>query len=193
MPDEPTFESVDAIKKHYGKAIKDAEDADKPALQLQQAEAIATFAEQKAAAAERKGWLRDALEEFPAAKDFPELVTGDTEEAIKASAKATAERVTKLTANAPNDAADKLYGEPIRPGGGTPPPPRQSDDEKFIGDFQARWNANDANSGREDGGVTKAEIDRYVKLLAGNHLSVQLAENSRIPAVRAALASVKPK
>jgi hypothetical protein len=190
MPDQE-FENVEAIKKFYGKQIKDAEDADKPALQLAQAEAIAEFADKRAAAAERKGWLRDALEEFPAAKDFPELVTGDTEEAIKASAKATAERVSKLTANVQTP-ADKLYGldEPIRPGGGTPPAPRQSDDEKFIADFQQRWNNNGANSGE---GVTKVEIDRYVKMLAGANIAAHLAENSRIPAVRAALASVKPK
>lgn len=191
MADEPTFESVEAIKKHFGKQIKDAEDAEKPALQLAQAEAIASFADARAAAAERKGWLRDALEEFPAAKDFPELVTGDTEEAIKASAKATAERVTKLTAGAPNAAADALYGaDPIRPGGGTPPPPRVSDDEKFISDFQSRWNDKGANGGA---GVTKVEIDKYVKLIAGANIAAHLAENSRIPAVRTALASAKPK
>lgn len=190
MPDEPTFESVDAIRKHYGKAIKDAEDADKPALQLAQAEAIANFADARAAAAERKGWLRDALEEFPAAKDFPELITGDTEEAIKASAKATADRVAKLTAGAPNDAAEKLYGEPIRPGGGTPPPPRENDNDKFIHDFEARWNEKGANGGK---GVTKQEIDRYVQMRAGANISAHLAENSRIPAVRTALASAKPK
>jgi hypothetical protein len=190
MADEPTFESVEAIKKHFGKQIKDAEDAEKPALQLAQAEAIAEFADKRAAAAERKGWLRDALDEFPAAKDFPELVTGDTEEAIKASAKATAERVTKLTANTPTE-ADKLYGnEPIRPGGGTPPAPRQSDDEKFINDFQQRWNDKGANGGA---GVTKVEIDRYVKMIAGANIAAHLAENSRIPAVRTALASAKPK
>jgi hypothetical protein len=189
MADEQ-FESVEAIRKSFGKQIKDAEDADKPALQLAQAEAIAEFADKRAAAAERKGWLRDALDEFPAAKDFPELITGSTEEEIKASAKATSERVAKLTAGNANPEADKLYGEPIRPGGGTPPPPRQSDDEKFIGDFQKRWNENGANGGA---GVTKVEIDKYVKLIAGTNIAAHLAENSRIPAVRTALAGAKPK
>jgi len=187
MPDQE-FESVEAIKKFYGKQIKDAEDADKPALQLAQAEAIANFADARATAAERKVWLREALDEFPAAKDFPELVTGTTAEEIKASAKATADRVAKLTAG--NAEADRLYGEPIRPGGGTPPPPRQTDDEKFINDFQRRWNEKNANGG---GGVTQSEINRYVQLLAGTHVAAHLAENSRIPAVRTALKEAAPK
>lgn len=190
MPDQE-FDSVEAIRKHYGKQIKDAEEPDKPALQLAQAEAIADFADKRAAAAERKVWLKEALEEFPAARDFPELISGNTEAEIKASAKATAERVAKLTAAAGNPAADEFYGkELIRPGNGSPPPPRQSDDEKFISDFQRRWNAKNANGGE---GVSKAEIDRYVQLLAGTHVAAHLAENSRIPAVRTALAAAKPK
>src|SRR5487761_848473 len=171
MPDEPTFESVEAIRKHFGKAIKDAEDADKPALQLAQAEAIATFSDQRAAAAERKVWLKEALEEFPAAKDFPELVTGDTEEAIKASAKATAERVAKLTTNVPTP-ADKLYGEPIRPGGGTPPPPRETDDAKFVKDFEVRYNDPAAS-------YSVAEAQRYAKILASTSVIKSMAENSQ--------------
>jgi len=172
MPDDPTFESVEAIRKHYAKQIKDAEDADKPALQLAQAEAIASFSDARAAAAERKVWLKDALDEFPAAKDFPELVTGDTEEAIKASAKATAERVGKLTAGNSNPEADRIYGDPIRPGGGTPPPPRQTDDEKFVKDFETRYND-------PAGSYSKAEAERYAKVLASTSVLKSLAENSQ--------------
>ena len=190
MPDQE-FESVEAIKKFYGKQIKDAEEADKPALQLAQAEAIAEFADRRAAVAERKVWLKEAMEKYPDAAEIPELVTGSTQEEIEASAKATAERVGKMKAAAGNPAADDFYGkEPIRPGNGSPPPPRQSDDEKFIADFQRRWNAKNANGGE---GVSKSEIDRYVQLLAGTHVAAHLAENSRIPAVRTALASAKPK
>jgi hypothetical protein len=170
MPEE--FENVEAIRKFYGKQIKDAEDADKPALQLAQAEAIANFSDARASAAERKVWLKDALEEFPAAKDFPELVTGDTEEAIKASAKATAERVTKLTANNPNPEADRLYGDPIRPGGGTPPPPRQTDDEKFVKDFETRYND-------PAGAYSIAEAKRYATILASTSVIKSMAENSQ--------------
>lgn len=193
MADE-TFESVEAIRKHFGKLIKDAEDPDKPSLQLQQAEAIAAFSDARAAAAERKGWLRDALDKYPAAKELPELVTGSTQEEIEASAAKVHERVQKLTAasaaSAGDDAARKLYGDPITPGQGTPPPPRASDDEKFIADFQKRYNDNNANGG---GGVTQTEIRRYVQLLAGSHIATHLAENSRIPAVRGALAPLKAK
>jgi hypothetical protein len=172
MADEPTFENVEAIRKFYGKQIKDAEDADKPALQLAQSEAIATFNEARAVAADRKLWLKDALDEFPAAKDFLELVTGDTEEAIKASAKATAERVAKLTANNPNPEAERLYGDPVRPGGGTPPPPRQTDDEKFVKDFETRYND-------PAGQYSKAEAERYAKVLASTSVIKSLAENSQ--------------
>ena len=177
------FESVEAIRKHFGKQIKDAEDADKPALQLAQTEAIATFHERRANESERKGWLRDALDKFPGAKEFPELITGSTQEEIEASAGKVAERVAKLTAASGADAAAarQLYGDPIAPGHGSPPPPRTNEEEKFIGDFQKRWNEHDA---RGNGGVTEAERDRYVQLLAGRHVAQNLINNSRIPAMR---------
>jgi hypothetical protein len=191
MPDE-AFDSVEAIRKHFGKLIKDAEEGDQPALKLQQAEAIAEFSDARAAAADRKAWVREAIDKFPGAKDFPELVTGTTAEEIEASAEKVQERVQKLAATntADDEGARKLYGDPIAPGTGTPPGPRKSDDEVFIADFQKRWNGNNANGGE---GVTKEEVNRYAKLLAGTHVAVHLAENSRIPAVRAALSSIKPK
>lgn len=172
MP-EPEFESVDAIRKHFGKQIKDAEDADKPALQLAQAEAIATFADARAAAAERKVWIKDALDEFPAAKQLPELVTGNTEDEIKASAKVVAERVTKMTAasNADDDAAAKLYGKPVN-GGGAPPPPRMNDNDKFVKDFEQRFND-------PAGSYSTQEAERYAKILAGTNVVRKMAQFSQ--------------
>jgi hypothetical protein len=173
MADEQTFESIEAIRKHFGKQLKDAEDADKPALQLAQAEAIATFSTQRADAAERKVWLKDALDEFPAAKQIPELVTGSTEEEIRASAKAVAERVAKMTAASTDEdeAAKRMYGAPIQ-GGGTPPGPRQSDDAAFVKDFEVRFN-DPAKA------YTLQEAEKYARILAGTQVTRAMAKNSQ--------------
>jgi hypothetical protein len=171
---EPDFDSVEAIRKFYGKQIKDAEDEAKPALQLAQAEAIATFSDRRAAEAERKVWIRDALDEFPPAKQLPELVTGNTEDEIKASAKAVAERVTKMTAasNADDDAAKKLYGPTGTNGGGAPPPPRSSENAAFVKDFEQRFN--DPN-----GQYSTQEVERYAKILSGTNVVRKMAQFSQ--------------
>jgi hypothetical protein len=172
MANEPEFDSVDAIRKFYGKQIKDAEDEAKPALQLSQAEAIAAFSERRAAESERKVWIKDALDEFPPAKQLPELVTGNTEEEIKASAKAVAERVTKMTTNADDDAAKKLYGPTGTNGSGTPPPPRSSDNAAFVKDFEQRFN--DPN-----GQYSTQEVERYAKILSGTNVVRKMAQFSQ--------------
>lgn len=89
-----------------------------------------------------------------------------------------------------DEAAKAHYGGAAPVGGGSPPGPRESTDDQFVHDFEQRWNENGVADGR---GVTKREIDRYVQLRVGANMIRHLADNSRIPAVRTALAQFKSK
>ena len=190
MADEE-FDSLDAIEKHFGKARKAVSDDEVAvkALSLEEREAKADFRERTAIQRELAGHRREALAAAGIPEDFHEFVTGNTPEEIDASVARVKGRVEKLTAGKTTDDAEavKLYGSPVQ-GGGAPPPPRDTDENKFIHDFESRWNENGANGGK---GVTKQEIDRYVQARTGANMTRHLRDNSRIPSVRAALASVK--
>ena len=175
MPDEQ-FESIDAIEKHYGKAIKAAgDDAEKVReLEIDRREAKADFRDQQSARRELDTHKRDAISKAGIPEDFHEFVTGDTPEAIDASVAKVKERLEKLTKaqTSDDDAAKRLYGAPAN-GGGQPPGPRTSEEEKWIEDFQKRFD--DPSST-----FSVQEVQRYAEKLGGAHLLHNLSETSRI-------------
>lgn len=191
MAEEIVFESLNDIEKHYGKARKAVSDDEVAvkALSLEEREAKADFRENAAIKRELDAHRRDALATAGIPEDFHDFVTGNTPEEIDASVAKVKTRIDKLTAGKTDDddAAAALYGKPVQ-GGGTPPPPRENDEDKFVHDFEKRWNGKGANGGE---GVTQPEIDRYVRTRTGANMTRHLRDNSRIPSVRAALASVK--
>jgi hypothetical protein len=82
------FASVEAIETEYEAAIKRAGDnlqivSD---LRVERAQALAEFKLRQVAEREKEIWRRDALHDFPLAKSFPQLITGQTEEEIRKSA-----------------------------------------------------------------------------------------------------------
>ena len=170
MADE-TFESIDAIEKHFGKLRKAASDDEEKvrSIALEEREAKADFREQSAIRRELAAVRKSALEGIP--EDFQEFVTGATPEEIDASAKKVKERIEKLTAGNAQQGAERLYGTPIGPGGGSPPPPRTTADEQWIADFQQRFSD-------PGGSVNMAEINQYVGKLGGAHLLHELARTS---------------
>lgn len=105
MPDEMTAEEVAA-------ALKERDDL-KAALQTQQ----------------RETWRAKALDEFKLAAKFADQISGDTEEAVKASAKQLHESIQALIQEAVDAAkpqheqaaARAAYGTPAAGGGGKPP------------------------------------------------------------------------
>src|SRR5258708_6738670 len=175
MADEE-FESLDALDKHYGRAIKAAGDdeAKVKELQLEQREARADFRDKQSARRELDAHRKAALAEAGIPEDFHEFVTGDTPEAIDASVKKIKERVEKLTSarNNEDDAAERLYGKPAN-GGGQPPPPRSSDEEKWLEDFQRRFES-------EGETFSVGEVKKYAEILGGHKLLHGLARNSQI-------------
>jgi len=107
-------------------------------------------------------------------EDFHEFVTGATTEQIDASVAKVKERIEKLTkAQADDDdAARRLYGEPAH-GGGQPPAPRSTDEEKWLDDFQKRFEDPSAN-------FSTQEVKRYTEILGGHKLLHGLARHSQI-------------
>lgn len=85
------------IEKSYDDAITKAKDAEvKMTLQAERAAAVAEFKLRAVAEREKALWTREALAEYPLAREFVDRVTGDTEDAIRESARALHERIEKL-------------------------------------------------------------------------------------------------
>lgn len=198
MPDEPTFDSIDALEKHFGKLKKAAGDDEAKVreIDLEMREAKADFREKAALFAALDAHRTKVLATAGIPEDFHEWVVGDTTEQIDASAAKVKERLEKLSANAPNAAADALYGtEPIRPGGGTPPPPRQSDRQKRIHESEVKINADTskraaARATRQDGRpasvpeLTAAEYAQYGQDILGRQVAHAWFRNSQNPTVQ---------
>jgi hypothetical protein len=173
MADELTFESLDAIEKHFGKLKKAAgDDAEAvKALGLEEREAKADFRDKAAAKRELDAHRKELLTGSDLPDEAKELVQGGSIEELDASFAKIKAMAEKLRAASSDDAAAKLYGnDAIRPGGGTPPGARTPENEKWIADFQERFT---------NGQVSKQEIDRYVQILGGTHLLMGLAKNSQ--------------
>jgi hypothetical protein len=174
MPDDQ-FDSIDSIEKHFGKLRKAAADDEAKVreIAIDEREAKADFREKSASARELAAHRKSALAGSGIPDDFHEFVTGGTAEEIDASVAKVKERVDKLTAGKINDddAATKLYGQPIQ-GGGAPPGPRTPADEAWIADFQKRFDDPSAS-------FSVQEVQRYAEKLGGAHLLHNLAETSR--------------
>jgi hypothetical protein len=166
------FTSLEEIDKHYKAQIDATEDAvAKADLRVQQADDRAAFREAQALARERESWKREALSEFPGAKEIPELVSGSTEDEIKASAKAAHERVQKLSGK-PADGrqtqtdlqqqAKSAYGTAGGVGGGTAVQ-YTPEEEKWLDGFVERFN-------RQDPSLTRADIDRFTRIRGQEHI-----------------------
>lgn len=175
MPDEE-FESIDAIEKHFGRQIKQAgDDAEKVRdLQIEMREAKADFRDKQSARRELDSHRTAAIARANIPEDFHDFVTGSTAEEIDASVAKVKERLEKITkAQADDDdGARRLYGEPAH-GGGSPPPPRSTDEEKWLDDFQRRFDDPAAS-------FSVQEVKRYSEILGGHKLLHGLARHSQI-------------
>ena len=175
MPDEE-FESLDAIDKHFGRQIKQAGDDEEKvrALEIERREARADFRDKQSAKRELDSHRTAAIAKAGIPEDFHDFVTGDTPEAIDASIAKVKERVDKLIKAQTEDdeAFRQRWGAPP-PGGGSPPPPRSNDEEKWLADFQARFDDPSAN-------FSVQEVSKFAQILGGHKLLHGLARNSQI-------------
>jgi len=106
---------------------------------------------------------------------MPDEFDGLSPEELRAQLAAEREKVSQME-------AERLYGgdNQIRPGGSEGNVGRArgtSTDESFLMDFATRFNS---KTGRHMAAqpVSTAEIDRYVKIIAGANLAQSLSENS---------------
>jgi hypothetical protein len=175
MADEE-FESIDAIEKHFGRQIKQAgDDADKVRdLQIEMREAKADFRDRSSAKRELDSHRVAAIAKAGIPEDFHDFVTGDTPEAIDASVAKVKERIDKITKAQTDDdeSAQRLYGNDAH-GGGQPPAPRSPEVEKWLADFQGRFEDPSAN-------FSVQEVKRYSEILGGHKLLHGLARHSQI-------------
>ena len=91
------FASVEEIQQHYAEAINAAGNDAAVVVQLesQKRDELAAFREQQIAERERQIWVREAVHEFPLARSFPQLLSGETEDEIRNSAKQVHEQLTE--------------------------------------------------------------------------------------------------
>jgi hypothetical protein len=91
------FQSVEEIEKSYAEAFKRAKGRPEveAEIKVEQAQALADFRLRSVAERERKLWLREALSDYPLAEEFPDLVQGDSEGALRMSAEALHNRLLK--------------------------------------------------------------------------------------------------
>lgn len=200
------YNSLEEIDKDFKAKIEATEDADTRAVLVEQrAEAKADFraaqaeakfkAESEARetqlkARERQAWIKEALVEFPLAQQVPELIAGDTEDAVKGSAKAAHERIQKIqeqAAAAVKPTADttaetsqqqiaqqaqQAYGSPV---GGGSAPKEPSQQEQFLQDYVNRYNGDRGGTfWGERRAIMPAETDRYVRARGGEHMLARL-------------------
>lgn len=212
------YTTIDEIEKDFNAKIAATEDAtEKAELRAQKAEARAEFritamenkaredAEAREAQVrerERSAWTREALVEYPLAAQFPELVRGNSEEEIKASAKATHERINRFaeetktaalaTASPPPPATTQNANEPVirqaqqaygavTGAGGGQPPDNSPESEKILQNYVEKYNYGQRGKffgERVD--VSPSQTDEYVRLRGGPHLLEQLRRVAQI-------------
>jgi len=204
------YKSLEEIDADFKARMDGTEDADTRAVLIEQrAETRADFRaaqreaqlqaeadarEAQVQARERQAWIKVAMVDFPLAQQVPELIAGDTEEAVRTSAKTAHERISKIQDDATTAAkaqqstaadggkteqqqivsqATQAYGN-VAVGGGNPPPEIDAR-EQLMQDYAAKWNKD--RSGQfwgERRTINPAETDAYVRARGGQHMVERL-------------------
>jgi hypothetical protein len=141
--DVSQFDSVEDLDVYFKKQKAKAPDEDaERAVDSARLEARAEFFEFRATRASLEVAKRDALDKYPLAKEFADMVNGRTPEEITNAAKTVHERLEvklqttekaeadrKAAEEATKAAAKASYGTPAAAGGGQPAPNRNSQEE----------------------------------------------------------------
>jgi hypothetical protein len=110
------FTTVQEIEQHYVEAINKAGINFEAVIELkaEQKAVLADFRLAQVAERERKLWLREAVQEYPLARSFPQLILGETEDEVRNSAKQVHEQLTTtFQEHQRQEAVRKLYEQQL--------------------------------------------------------------------------------
>lgn len=179
------YNSVEEIERDFEARITGVDDPlEKAELRVQMAEARIAFRSQEANDRMIDAWKRLAIVEYPGAAKFSELVHGNTEEEIRASAKEVHERVGSLQQQATNTdsfdqlrtQATELYGRSgsggTGPGASAPAaytPPNRAE-ERWAMQFAEQFNNAPKDMYGTRQGLSASDVDRYARYRFVNHV-----------------------
>lgn len=138
-----SYASLADIDKEFKSKIAAASDEELPAIKLELAEAKLGFMEQRDQARSLDDARRQAIEKYPKAKEFADMIQGDSAEAIEAKAKLIQDRLDAIMPAVPpttdptppppaQDPALLQYGQPGVGGAGVPPVQADRQKELFL-------------------------------------------------------------
>lgn len=180
------YDTVEQLEQDFNRRIEAVDDPlDKAELRVQMADARIEFRNQEAHNRMVDAWKRLAVVEYPGAGKFPELITGNTEDEIKESARNAHERVTQLQAHQTTpgaydqvrERAQELYGRSgsggIGPGSGVPSPyvSPEKGDERWAQNFAQSFNDAPRDVYGQRMGLSPSDIDRYTRHRFVGHVS----------------------
>lgn len=176
------YESLSDIDKAFKRRLAEAADAEVPAIERELADAKVEFLSGQLQARELQDARRAALDKFPHAKEWEDMITGATAAEIEASAQKIHERMEKFqpqgepqqqapqTPQAPRtpDPATQAYGQPGVGGAGAPSPGPDREKElegKLIG-----------VGGGQGRNITRNESSELFRMRAKRALAIALQE-----------------
>jgi len=183
------YASLDDLEEDFRRQRSAVDDPlAKSELLTAEAEAKVAFKEQAAHGKLLEAWRRLAIQEYPLAAKFPQLVTGATEDEIMASAREAHEQLAQMTqgsVNAFDQFRDRVaetpgnpYGRPgVLGGGSTPGSPYVAPEQQ-----KERWQRNFAQSFNEAPrdaygqrvGISPRDVDRYASERFVDHIKDQI-------------------
>src|SRR5262249_1758333 len=122
------FASTEEITQHYADAINRAGDNSAAVVELraEEKQVLADFRLHLVEERERKIWVREAVHDYPLARSFPQLIDGETEEAVPESAKTVHEQLSQIfTEHQRDQEMRKLYETQLA---ASQNPPEEPDD-----------------------------------------------------------------
>lgn len=183
------YNSVEELEEDFRRRIDAVDDpVEKADLRVEKANAMVDFRQQVAMGRELDAYKRLAMVEYPNAAKFPELISGNTEEEIRQSAKDVHERVTSLSDRTADmssferfrqDAQQNPYGRPGVLGGGSNPgssyTPPDMQEERWRQNFAQRFNDAPRDAYGTRIGIAPQDVDRYAVGRMVDHMKDQVA------------------
>jgi len=126
------FASTEEITQHYAQAINRAGDNSAAVVELraEEKQVLADFRLHLVEERERKIWVREAVHDFPLARSFPQLIEGETEEAVRDSAKRVHDQLSEVfTEHQRNEDMRKLYEAQLT---ASQTPPTEEPDDSAV-------------------------------------------------------------